>query len=112
VRVLQLDIIHADLRQSRVLAPPCHIRPTSSQTKSSAFAWPSSLSCLREWHSFGRIFFNQANLSAQGIPQIAVVHGISVAGGAYNPAMCDESVIVQNQGRIFLAGPPLVVRVG
>ncbi len=57
---------------------------------------------------FGRIFFNQANLSAQGIPQIAAVLGSCTAGGAYVPAMCDESVIVRRQGTIFLAGPPLV----
>ena len=57
---------------------------------------------------FGRIFFNQAKLSAAGIPQIAVVLGSCTAGGAYVPAMCDESVIVENQGTIFLGGPPLV----
>jgi len=57
---------------------------------------------------FGRIFFNQANLSAQGIPQIAVVMGSCTAGGAYVPAMSDEAVIVKNQGTIFLGGPPLV----
>jgi 3-methylcrotonyl-CoA carboxylase beta subunit len=57
---------------------------------------------------FGRIFFNQANMSAAGIPQIAVVMGSCTAGGAYVPAMSDESVIVKNQGTIFLAGPPLV----
>ncbi len=57
---------------------------------------------------FGRIFFNQANLSAQGIPQIAVVMGSCTAGGAYVPAMSDESIIVRNQGTIFLGGPPLV----
>ena len=57
---------------------------------------------------FGRIFFNQAKLSAEGIPQIAVVLGSCTAGGAYVPAMCDESVIVENQGTIFLGGPPLV----
>ncbi|MEO9190796.1 MAG: carboxyl transferase domain-containing protein [Acetobacteraceae bacterium] len=57
---------------------------------------------------FGRIFFNQANLSAQGIPQIAAVLGSCTAGGAYVPAMSDESVIVRRQGTIFLAGPPLV----
>ncbi|MEO6031738.1 MAG: carboxyl transferase domain-containing protein [Burkholderiaceae bacterium] len=57
---------------------------------------------------FGRIFFNQANMSAQGIPQIAVVMGSCTAGGAYVPAMSDESIIVKNQGTIFLAGPPLV----
>lgn len=57
---------------------------------------------------FGRIFFNQANLSAKGIPQIAAVMGPCTAGGAYVPAMADESIIVGNQGTIFLAGPPLV----
>jgi len=57
---------------------------------------------------FGRIFYNQANLSAAGIPQVAVVMGSCTAGGAYVPAMCDESIIVKNQGTIFLGGPPLV----
>jgi 3-methylcrotonyl-CoA carboxylase beta subunit len=57
---------------------------------------------------FGRIFYNQANLSAAGIPQIAVTMGSCTAGGAYVPAMCDESIIVRNQGTIFLGGPPLV----
>lgn len=57
---------------------------------------------------FGRIFFNQANMSAEGIPQIAVVMGSCTAGGAYVPAMADESIIVREQGTIFLAGPPLV----
>ncbi len=57
---------------------------------------------------FGRIFYNQAQLSAAGIPQISVVHGSCTAGGAYVPAMSDESIIVRHQGTIFLAGPPLV----
>ena len=57
---------------------------------------------------FGRIFFNQANMSAQGIAQIAVVMGSCTAGGAYVPAMSDETIIVKNQGTIFLGGPPLV----
>ncbi|NKB39228.1 MAG: methylcrotonoyl-CoA carboxylase [Gammaproteobacteria bacterium] len=57
---------------------------------------------------FGRIFFNQANMSAKGIPQLAVVMGSCTAGGAYVPAMSDESIIVKNQGTIFLGGPPLV----
>ncbi|WP_422467867.1 carboxyl transferase domain-containing protein [Endozoicomonas sp. ALC013] len=57
---------------------------------------------------FGRIFFNQANMSARGIPQIAAVMGSCTAGGAYVPAMADESIIVRGQGTIFLAGPPLV----
>src|SRR5207342_3392565 len=54
------------------------------------------------------IFYNQAQMSAQGIPQIAVVMGSCTAGGAYVPAMSDESIIVKEQGTIFLAGPPLV----
>ena len=57
---------------------------------------------------FGRIFFNQANMSAAGIAQLAAVMGSCTAGGAYVPAMCDESIIVANQGTIFLGGPPLV----
>ncbi len=57
---------------------------------------------------FGRIFYNQARLSARNIPQIAVVMGSCTAGGAYVPAMCDESIIVKEQGTIFLGGPPLV----
>ena len=57
---------------------------------------------------FGRIFFNQAHMSANGIPQVAVVMGSCTAGGAYVPAMSDESIIVRNQGTIFLGGPPLV----
>src|ERR1700683_1108713 len=57
---------------------------------------------------FGRIFYNQAQMSAAGIPQIAIVMGAGRAGGAYVPAMCDESVIVKGNGTIFLGGPPLV----
>jgi len=57
---------------------------------------------------FGQIFFNQARMSAAGIPQVAVVMGSCTAGGAYVPAMCDESIIVKGQGTIFLGGPPLV----
>ncbi len=57
---------------------------------------------------FGRIFYNQARLSAENIPQVAVVMGSCTAGGAYVPAMCDESIIVKEQGTIFLGGPPLV----
>jgi 3-methylcrotonyl-CoA carboxylase beta subunit len=57
---------------------------------------------------FGRIFYNQARMSAAGIPQVAVVMGSCTAGGAYVPAMSDQSIIVRNQGTIFLGGPPLV----
>ena len=62
----------------------------------------------RSREHFGRIFYDQARLSAAGIPQVAVVMGSCTAGGAYVPAMCDESIIVRNQGTIFLGGPPLV----
>lgn len=57
---------------------------------------------------FGRIFYNQARMSSQGIPQVSVVMGLCTAGGAYVPAMSDENIIVEKQGHIFLAGPPLV----
>ena len=57
---------------------------------------------------FGRIFYNQARMSGMGIPQISVVMGPCTAGGAYVPSMSDESIIVQEQGHVFLAGPPLV----
>ncbi len=69
---------------------------------------PSQDEVFPDRDHFGRIFFNQANMSAQGIPQIAVVMGSCTAGGAYVPAMCDQSIIVREQGTIFLAGPPLV----
>jgi 3-methylcrotonyl-CoA carboxylase beta subunit len=69
---------------------------------------PSQDEVFPDQDHFGRIFFNQANMSAAGIPQIAVVMGSCTAGGAYVPAMSDESIIVRNQGTIFLGGPPLV----
>src|SRR5512134_2894901 len=69
---------------------------------------PSQDEVFPDRDHFGRIFFNQAMMSAAGIPQIAVVMGSCTAGGAYVPAMSDESIIVKNQGTIFLAGPPLV----
>jgi 3-methylcrotonyl-CoA carboxylase beta subunit len=69
---------------------------------------PSQDEVFPDRDHFGRIFYNQANLSAAGIPQIAVVMGSCTAGGAYVPAMSDEAIIVKNQGTIFLAGPPLV----
>ncbi|KAI9205076.1 carboxyl transferase [Polychytrium aggregatum] len=69
---------------------------------------PNQADVFPDKEHFGRIFFNQANLSAAGIPQVAIVMGSCTAGGAYVPAMADESVIVKRQGTIFLAGPPLV----
>ena len=69
---------------------------------------PNQANVFPDRDHFGRIFYNQARMSGMGIPQIAVVMGPCTAGGAYVPAMCDESIIVENQGTIFLAGPPLV----
>jgi 3-methylcrotonyl-CoA carboxylase beta subunit len=69
---------------------------------------PNQAEVFPDKDHFGRIFFNQAQMSSAGIPQIACVMGSCTAGGAYVPAMSDESVIVRNQGTIFLAGPPLV----
>ena len=69
---------------------------------------PEQLNVFPDRFDFGRFFYNQARLSAQGIAQVAVVMGSSTAGGAYVPAMSDEVIIVRNQGTIFLGGPPLV----
>jgi 3-methylcrotonyl-CoA carboxylase beta subunit len=69
---------------------------------------PNQAEGFADREHFGRIFFNQANMSAKNIPQIAVVMGSCTAGGAYVPAMSDEAIIVRDQGTIFLAGPPLV----
>lgn len=69
---------------------------------------PNQAEVFPDREHFGRIFFNQANMSAQSIPQISVVMGSCTAGGAYVPAMSDENVIVRRQGTIFLGGPPLV----
>lgn len=69
---------------------------------------PSQDEVFPDRDHFGRIFFNQANMSSAGLPQVAVVMGSCTAGGAYVPAMSDETIIVRDQGTIFLAGPPLV----
>ncbi|KAF7514430.1 Methylcrotonoyl-CoA carboxylase beta chain, mitochondrial [Endocarpon pusillum] len=69
---------------------------------------PNQANVFPDREHFGRIFYNQARMSGMGIPQISVVMGPCTAGGAYVPAMCDESIIVENEGTIFLAGPPLV----
>ncbi|WVQ62783.1 uncharacterized protein L199_000931 [Kwoniella botswanensis] len=76
--------------------------------ESGGAALPYQSEVFPDHDHFGRIFYNMARMSGLGIPQISVVHGISVAGGAYMPAMSDVVIIVKNQGRIFLAGPPLV----
>ncbi|MGQ8337545.1 carboxyl transferase domain-containing protein [Sunxiuqinia sp. A32] len=69
---------------------------------------PEQANVFPDRFDFGRVFYNQSRLSAEGIPQIAVVMGSCTAGGAYVPAMCDETIIVRNQGTIFIGGPPLV----
>ncbi|KAJ8518868.1 hypothetical protein ONZ45_g4122 [Pleurotus djamor] len=85
-----------------------HGLPCVYVVESGGAALPHQANVFPDKEHFGRIFYNMAQMSALGMPQIAVVHGISVAGGAYVPAMADENIIVQNQGHIFLAGPPLV----
>jgi 3-methylcrotonyl-CoA carboxylase beta subunit len=85
-----------------------HGLPCVYVVESGGAALPHQANVFPDKEHFGRIFYNMAQMSALGIPQIALVHGISVAGGAYVPAMADENVIVADQGRIFLAGPPLV----
>ncbi|KAF8138353.1 carboxyl transferase [Boletus edulis] len=85
-----------------------HGLPCIYVVESGGAALPHQANVFPDKDHFGRIFYNMAQMSALGIPQIALVHGISVAGGAYVPAMADENIIVREQGRIFLAGPPLV----
>lgn len=85
-----------------------HGLPCVYVVESGGAALPHQANVFPDREHFGRIFYNMAQMSALGIPQIAIVHGISVAGGAYVPAMADENIIVREQGRIFLAGPPLV----
>ncbi|KAI5117986.1 hypothetical protein M0805_004483, partial [Coniferiporia weirii] len=85
-----------------------HGLPCVYLVESGGAALPHQANVFPDKEHFGRIFYNMAQMSALRIPQISVVHGISVAGGAYVPAMSDQTIIVRNQGRIFLAGPPLV----
>ena len=88
--------------------------PATTACRASTWSKAAAPSCPRRMRysptasNFGRIFYNQATLSALGVAQISVVHGSCTAGGAYVPAMSDENVIVRNQGRVFLGGPPLV----
>ena len=82
--------------------------PSIYMVDSGGIFLPEQANVFSDKDDFGRIFFNQARMSAAGLPQIAIVMGSCTAGGAYVPAMSDETIIVRNQGTIFLAGPPLV----
>jgi 3-methylcrotonyl-CoA carboxylase beta subunit len=93
--------------RAQEIAAACHL-PCIYLVDSGGANLPTQDEVFPDRDHFGRIFYNQANMSAAGIPQIAVVMGSCTAGGAYVPAMSDESVIVRNQGTIFLGGPPLV----
>ena len=83
-------------------------RPAIYLVDSGGVVLPLQADVFADKEQFGRIFFNQARMSAAGVPQIAVVMGMCTAGGAYVPAMCDENIIVKGTGTIYLAGPPLV----
>ncbi|WP_407185286.1 carboxyl transferase domain-containing protein [Bradyrhizobium centrosematis] len=85
-----------------------HRLPCVTLVQSGGANLPDQPNIFPDDGQFGSIFFNQIRMSAEGIPQIAIVHGPSTAGGAYIPALCDETVIVRNQGAMFLGGPQLV----
>ncbi|MGF1754391.1 methylcrotonoyl-CoA carboxylase [Vibrio makurazakiensis] len=93
--------------RAQEIAERCHL-PCIYLVDSGGANLPHQAEVFPDKDHFGRIFFNQARMSAKGIPQIAVVLGLCTAGGAYVPAMADVSIIVKEQGTIFLAGPPLV----
>lgn len=93
--------------RAQAIAENCHL-PCIYLVDSGGANLPHQDEIFADNQHFGRIFHNQARMSSMGIPQIAVVMGSCTAGGAYVPAMADESIIVRNQGTIFLAGPPLV----
>ena len=93
--------------RAQEIAASCHL-PCVYLVDSGGANLPNQDEVFPDRDHFGRIFYNQANMSAAGIPQIAVVMGSCTAGGAYVPAMSDVSIIVKEQGTIFLAGPPLV----
>ncbi|MBV1868664.1 MAG: methylcrotonoyl-CoA carboxylase [Marinosulfonomonas sp.] len=93
--------------RAQEIAQECHL-PCIYLVDSGGANLPNQDEVFADRDHFGRIFYNQANMSALGIPQIAVVMGSCTAGGAYVPAMSDVSIIVKEQGTIFLAGPPLV----
>ncbi|MGQ0699931.1 MAG: acyl-CoA carboxylase subunit beta [Panacagrimonas sp.] len=85
-----------------------HRLPCITLVQSGGANLPDQPNVFPDWGQFGTIFWNQIRMSGEGIPQIATVHGSSTAGGAYMPALCDENVIVRNQGRMYLGGPQLV----
>lgn len=93
--------------RAQEIAEACHL-PCVYLVDSGGANLPNQDEVFPDRDHFGRIFYNQAQMSAKGIPQIAVVMGSCTAGGAYVPAMADVSIIVKDQGTIFLAGPPLV----
>ena len=93
--------------RAQEIAQECHL-PCIYLVDSGGANLPNQDEVFPDRDHFGRIFYNQAQMSARGIPQIAVVMGSCTAGGAYVPAMSDVTIIVRNQGTIFLAGPPLV----
>ncbi|MGF1875604.1 methylcrotonoyl-CoA carboxylase [Photobacterium frigidiphilum] len=93
--------------RAQEIAERCHL-PCVYLVDSGGANLPHQAEVFPDKDHFGRIFYNQARMSAKGIPQIAVVLGLCTAGGAYVPAMADVSIIVKEQGTIFLAGPPLV----
>jgi len=93
--------------RAQEIAEQCHL-PCLYLVDSGGANLPHQAEVFPDRDHFGRIFYNQARMSAKGIPQIAVVLGLCTAGGAYVPAMADVSIIVKQQGTIFLAGPPLV----
>ncbi|RBW64806.1 methylcrotonoyl-CoA carboxylase [Vibrionales bacterium C3R12] len=93
--------------RAQEIAQRCHL-PCVYLVDSGGANLPQQADVFPDKEHFGRIFFNQARMSAKGVPQIAVVLGLCTAGGAYVPAMADVSIIVKKQGTIFLAGPPLV----
>lgn len=93
--------------RAQEIAERCHL-PCIYLVDSGGANLPHQADVFPDRDHFGRIFFNQARMSAKGIPQIAVVMGSCTAGGAYVPAMADVSIIIKEQGTIFLAGPPLV----
>lgn len=93
--------------RAQEIAERCHL-PCVYLVDSGGANLPHQADVFPDKEHFGRIFFNQARMSAKGIPQVAVVLGLCTAGGAYIPAMADVAIIVKNQGTIYLAGPPLV----